>query len=176
MSWQFLASAEALGTPQSQQVADRFHLLVNLSATMERILEERSRQLILPAVARPLAEAPEANVAEVSTEPPLPVPPRVTQSQLRRQRRLERYQQVVAMFSSGPDTGGNQSRPRHGEEDHSALAAARRFSRAETAAPSSPESERIFRVSTTTLERGLPSCSSSIKKSARKAIRESTLW
>jgi len=29
------------------------------------------------------------------------VPPRVTQAQLRRQRRLERYQQVVALFRSG---------------------------------------------------------------------------
>jgi transposase len=42
------AEGATLGAPQSQQVADRFHLLVNLSATMERVLEERSRQLILP--------------------------------------------------------------------------------------------------------------------------------
>jgi len=36
------AEGARLGAPQSQQVADRFHLLVNLSATMERVLEERS--------------------------------------------------------------------------------------------------------------------------------------
>jgi len=94
------AEGAALGAPQSQQVADRFHLLVNLSATMERVLEERSRQLILPPVEQPPVQSPEANVAEVSKQPP-PAQPRVTQSQLRRQRRLERYQQVITLFHSG---------------------------------------------------------------------------
>src|SRR5579863_385936 len=42
------AEGAALGAPQSQQIADRFRLVLNLSATMERVLEERSRQLILP--------------------------------------------------------------------------------------------------------------------------------
>ena len=36
-----------LGAPQSQQIADRFHLILNLSATMEPVLE-RSRQVVLP--------------------------------------------------------------------------------------------------------------------------------
>jgi len=40
------AEGTALGAPPSQQIADRFHLVVNLSATMERVLEERSRKLI----------------------------------------------------------------------------------------------------------------------------------
>jgi transposase len=31
------AEGAALGAPQSQQVADRFHLVLNLSATMERV-------------------------------------------------------------------------------------------------------------------------------------------
>jgi transposase len=94
------AEGAALGAPQAQQVADRFHLLVNLSATMERVLEERGRQLILPPVAEPAAQAPPAQVGALSQDCPSPVPPRVTQSQLRRQRRLERYQQVVALFQS----------------------------------------------------------------------------
>ena len=34
------AEGAALGAPQSQQIADRFHLVLNLSATMERVLEE----------------------------------------------------------------------------------------------------------------------------------------
>jgi transposase len=95
------AEGAARGAPQAQQVADRFHLLVNLSATMERVLEERSRQLILPAVAEPAAHAPQAKVGALDQDPPPPVPPRVTQAQLRRQHRLERYQQVVALFHSG---------------------------------------------------------------------------
>lgn len=94
------AEGATLGAPQSQQVADRFHLLVNLSATMERVLEERSRQLILPPIEQPPAELP-ANVADTSKESPRPAPLRITQSQLRRERRLERYQQVLALFNSG---------------------------------------------------------------------------
>ena len=41
------------------------------------------------------------DVAEISKEPPPPVPAHVTQSQLRRQRRLERYQEVIALLNSG---------------------------------------------------------------------------
>jgi hypothetical protein len=43
-----IAEGATMGAPQSQQIADRFHLILNLSATMERVLEERSRQLVLP--------------------------------------------------------------------------------------------------------------------------------
>jgi transposase len=95
------AEGAAHGAPQSQQIADRFHLLVNLSATMERVLEERSRQLIVPPVEEPVAQAPQANVGELSQDAPPSVPPQVTPSQLRRQCRLERYQQVVARSHSG---------------------------------------------------------------------------
>jgi transposase len=95
------AEGATLGAPQSQQVADRFHLLVNLSATMERVLEERSRQLILPPIEQPPEEPLRAYVADTSKESPPLAPPRITQSQLRRQRRLERYQQVMALFHSG---------------------------------------------------------------------------
>lgn len=92
------AEGASLGAPQAQQIADRFHLILNLSATMERVLEERSRQLILP-----LAEESEREVAApVSTaEPTVMVTPQPTASQLRRQRRIERYQHVVALFESG---------------------------------------------------------------------------
>jgi transposase len=95
------AEGAALGAPQSQQIADRFHLILNLSATMERVLEERSRQLVLPPVEDSAADSQEVTGDDVSTDVPAPVLPRPTQSQLRRQRRLERYEQVVALFNSG---------------------------------------------------------------------------
>jgi transposase len=95
------AEGAARGAPQSQQVADRFHLLVNLSATMERVLEAHSRQLIVPPAEEPAAQAPQADAAELSQDCPPLVPPQVTPAQLRRLRRLERYQQVVALFHSG---------------------------------------------------------------------------
>jgi transposase len=95
------AEGAALGAPQSQQIADRFHLILNLSATMERVLEERSRQLILPPVEAPAPASEPVGNGDVSTDVTPPRIPRPTQSQLRRQRRLERYEQVVTLFTSG---------------------------------------------------------------------------
>ena len=94
------AEGAAVGAPQAQQIADRFHLVVNLSATMERVLEERSRELILPPVEQLATESQPAAASDASAEIP-PALPRPTQSQLRRQRRLERYEQVMALFKSG---------------------------------------------------------------------------
>lgn len=93
------AEGADLGSPQSQQIADRFHLVLNLSATMERVLEERSRQLILPAEEKALVAEATATAGDSGT--PTPPPTRPTQSELRRQRRLERYEQVIAMFNAG---------------------------------------------------------------------------
>jgi transposase len=94
------AEGATIGAPQSQQIADRFHLVLNLSSTMERVLEERSRQLILPPVEDTSATAQSAISSDASTDV-TPTMPRPTQSQLRRQRRLERYEQVVALLKSG---------------------------------------------------------------------------
>jgi transposase len=90
------AEGASLGAPRAQQIADRFHLLMNLSAMVERVLEERSRQLILPPVENP---PPSVEPASIDTDTAGAV--RLTNSQLRRQRRLERYQQVVALFQAG---------------------------------------------------------------------------
>jgi transposase len=91
------AEGASLGAPQAQQVADRFHLILNLSSTMERVLEERSRQLILPPAAEDSGPAPDTAPLESSAA----AMPQPTQSQLRRQRRLERYEQVIALFEAG---------------------------------------------------------------------------
>jgi transposase len=95
------AEGATLGAPQSQQVADRFHLVLNLSSTMERVLEERSRELILPPAEDPVPAAESACPTEVDAVVPLAAPSRPTPSQQRRQRRLERYQEVVALFDGG---------------------------------------------------------------------------
>jgi transposase len=84
-----------LGAPSAQQVADRFHLVLNLSAAIERALEERSRQLQLP-------------VMEVQNQPDRETedsPPRLTQQQTlqwqRRQRRMELYEKRYEAPSGG---------------------------------------------------------------------------
>ena len=93
------ADGASQGAPLAKQVADRFHLVLNLSAAMERVLEERSRELVLPPA--PADSSP-------PSEPPIPNPesadsPTVQQSlpQQRRQRRLERYQLVVELYHKG---------------------------------------------------------------------------
>jgi transposase len=83
------AEGAALGAPQSRQVADRFHLILNLSSTMERVLEERSRQLVLPPAEDPAPTSQSESARGVSTDVSEAAPP--TLSQQRRQRRLDRY-------------------------------------------------------------------------------------
>ena len=46
-----------LRTPAEKQVSDRFHLFCNLSAAVQRALEERSRQMHLAVPEPPQAEA-----------------------------------------------------------------------------------------------------------------------
>jgi len=94
------AEGTSLGAPQAQQIADRFHLVLNLSSTVERVLEERSRQLILPPVDDPAAVPNVASPSE-GAEPSVVTTAQPTRSQLRRQRRLERYQQVIDLFNAG---------------------------------------------------------------------------
>lgn len=92
------AEGATLGAPNAQQVADRFHLILNLSATIERVLEERRRYLTLPpAKPAPVPQSdnliPPANKQSVS--------PSLTLQQQRRERRLQRYQQVIDLYAKG---------------------------------------------------------------------------
>src|ERR1035441_4816967 len=79
------------------QVADRFHLVVNLSSAIERVLEERSRELILPSAAPPIPVATQVPTAE---RPAQPSAQQTLQLQ-RRQRRLERYPEVIDLSQKG---------------------------------------------------------------------------
>ncbi len=80
------AEAAEQGAAHAVQVADRFHLFLNLSTAIERSLEERSRELCLPD---PAPEQPAVEVAPPSKR-------RTTleeqRKQQRRQRRQERYE------------------------------------------------------------------------------------
>lgn len=91
------AEGAAQGAPAAIQVADRFHLVLNLSCAVERVLEERSRELVLPAPTPP--EPPESPLLPVEE---IPRPGTLETQQLqRRQRRLDRYQQVIDLHDKG---------------------------------------------------------------------------
>ena len=91
------AEGAASGAPHAQQVADRFHLVLNLSGAIQRALEEHSRQLLLPTPAA--TDEVQATLKQEQTPPPL------TQMQIRsqqqRQRRLELYEKVMQLHGEG---------------------------------------------------------------------------
>ena len=90
------AEAASLGAPDEQQVADRFHLLLNLSAAVERAFEERSQQLLLPPASDPETTTQAAAPATIAT------PPAQQLAKLqRRERRLARYWQVIQLHQQG---------------------------------------------------------------------------
>jgi transposase len=91
------AQGASQGAPSAVQVADRFHLVLNLSAAIERVLEQRSDQLVLPpTTAGPAIGSSEIRVASA----PKPTAQQIVQQE-RRQRRLERYEQIVELYAKG---------------------------------------------------------------------------
>jgi transposase len=92
------ASAAARGAPQARQCADRFHLLQNLGKTLEgvlaRHLASHRNQQAEQFSATPLQGAQSRQSVKLS-------PKEAQQKQARREERLARYQQVVALRKLG---------------------------------------------------------------------------
>lgn len=87
------AAGAALGAPQAEQVADRFHLLVNAGEALERWLARH--HAVLAQVARALA--PAAATPRTTTR----TPAEVRQKQERRGRRQAIYERVVILHQQG---------------------------------------------------------------------------
>lgn len=90
------ADGATRGAPHAVQVADRFHLICNLTSAVQRVLEQQRSAL---AKAVPVAQA-EPTPAPADSD--AGVKTRYQQlSDDRRQRRLERYNEVVALYRKG---------------------------------------------------------------------------
>lgn len=87
------AEGARLGSPAAQQVADRFHLFLNLSTAVERALEHGRRQLLLADPAPLQSEAIGSRQAPTTRQQIL--------QQQRRQRRFERYEEVIQLYHQG---------------------------------------------------------------------------
>jgi transposase len=105
------AEAARQGAPQATQIADRFHLLKNVTEALERYLARKHAALRQAAAApSPPAPAPAAGEAappEDLLAAPAPAPPHASRSpkarlsQERRARRVTRYEEVMALHATG---------------------------------------------------------------------------
>jgi transposase len=95
------AEGAARGAPQATQVADRFHLLCNLTSAVERVLEQKRPALATSEpVVLPIPEPVQADCTGA-------VPTRTEEMQeRRRQKRLARYNEVIALSGDGMSQQG----------------------------------------------------------------------
>lgn len=85
------ADAITRGAPQATQVADRFHLLQNLREAVQRLLDRH--QSILRKI--------KANSGSTPTEFPSPHPRRQSKITRRREKWLQRYQEIKQLHAEG---------------------------------------------------------------------------
>jgi transposase len=98
------------GAPQAVQVADRFHLLCNLREALVRALERYRPELKnaaqIAAVSQPRPPPPVLEALPIPAGPAAP-PSRAQQAkEASRSRRMERYNQVVALHEQGVSLRG----------------------------------------------------------------------
>ena len=93
------------GAPQARQIADRFHLLVNLRTALVRLFErkhETLKRLTVQTKAVTTGElAPTAQQSEEAKSEPRPLTPTQVQQQARRARRKDRYEEVIRLHQQG---------------------------------------------------------------------------
>ena len=99
------ANAIRQGAPDAQQVTDRWHLVKNLGQALERLLEGKSS--LLKQAAAPEGDSVLSAAPVEPSSPAEPPPPNKTEARMqqqkecRRQCRLERYEEVRALFAKG---------------------------------------------------------------------------
>jgi len=93
-------SAMSQGAPNAIQVADRFHLLQNLSQVLEQSLSSHSGALKEVDSEQRLAEAPDGSVVVLANQVSAPVDAQ-QRTQARREKRLKAYQQVRQLHQQG---------------------------------------------------------------------------
>jgi transposase len=93
------------GVPKAVQVADRFHLLVNVREALMRAVDRHHGPVLEAAKAVAASQEPQRLPAKTPQAEPaeerLPPDHRTARSRQRRARRLERYQRVVELNEQG---------------------------------------------------------------------------
>lgn len=104
------AEAARQGAPAARQVADRWHLLKNAGDTLQRLVD-RSWRHLRPALQAIIAPTPVLTEVTLPASEPAPPAPRplsraVQAQQAGRERRLARYEQVMALHAQGTGLRG----------------------------------------------------------------------
>ena len=94
------AEGARLGAPDAQQVADRWHLIRNLSEAVTRCMEQHSSDL-KAAWQEVVQPAPDCDPAPPAAELPMRLPQAELIRQQRRGHRLQRYENVLRLYQSG---------------------------------------------------------------------------
>jgi transposase len=95
------ADGATRGAPQAIQVADRFHLLCNLTSAVERVLEQKRPELA-KAIVAVIPEPPPPEPDPLQADSPPKAKTRSAQEREdRRQRRVDRYNEVVGLYRKG---------------------------------------------------------------------------
>jgi len=112
------AEAARLGAPQAIQIADRWHMLKNLTETVKDVLRRHH------AAVRRAAQLPPSSAAPTTADTPQATSACATprerrsradhQTQVRRDRRLARYDEVVALHAQGVGQREIATRPQIG--------------------------------------------------------------
>jgi transposase len=101
---QAYADAARQGAPDAVQVADRWHLIRNAGKAVERVLDRHRSTLKAAAetlATREPAESEMTQTPDVNAAPTRPLSRTAEMQQARRQRRRDRYEEVVTLYNAG---------------------------------------------------------------------------
>lgn len=144
--WSAYSQACSEAAPQAKQVVDRWHMLKNLREAIERLFERESAVVgaALKVIETPSEVTDEHSAVNIlsieSSSEPAPESPRIQAQRAKRQRRVERFEQVHERYRQG------HSVRRIARELRMSRNAVRRYLRCETSPDWNPGRARRSRL------------------------------